>query len=64
MNKPYFNNLDVYRGIAALLVFIGHLRNAYFKDYVHIEDNNYLIDFFYFIANFSTIKNIGNIRHF
>ena len=44
MNKPYFNNLDVYRGIAALLVFIGHLRNAYFKDYADIEDNNYLPD--------------------
>jgi len=43
MNKPYFNNVDVYRGIAALLVFIGHLRNAYFKDYADIEDNNYLI---------------------
>ena len=51
MSKPYFNNLDVYRGFAALLVFIGHLKNAYFKDYAHIEDNNYLIDFFYFITS-------------
>lgn len=51
MNKPYFNNLNVYRGIAALLVFIGHLRNAYFKEYADIEDNNYLIDFFYFITS-------------
>ena len=51
MRKPYFNNLDVYRGFAALLVFIGHLKNGYFKDYAHIEENNFLIDFFYFITS-------------
>tara|TARA_S200000501_G_scaffold327799_1_gene327286 strand:- start:402 stop:1511 length:1110 start_codon:yes stop_codon:yes gene_type:complete len=51
MNKIYFNNLDVYRGIAALLVFIMHLRSVYFKDYNHIENANFLVDFFYFITS-------------
>ena len=51
MKKNYFNNLNLFRGLAALLVFIGHLRNVYFKDYEHISNNSYLIDFFYFITS-------------
>lgn len=51
MKKNYFNNLNLFRGLAAFLVFIGHLRNVYFKDYEHIGDNSYLIDFFYFITS-------------
>ena len=51
MKINYFNNLNIFRGIAALLVFIGHLRNIYFKDYQYVQDTNLLIDFFYLVTS-------------
>ena len=49
-NKNYYHLIDSIRGLAALLVFLGHLRNVFFKNYDEI-DSNIFIDVFYFFTS-------------
>ena len=53
-HKKYFNLIDTIRGMAALMVFLGHLRNVFFKDYSEIN-SNFIFDLFYFITSLGHI---------
>ncbi len=53
-HKKYFNLIDTIRGVAALMVFLGHLRNVFFKDYSEIN-SNIIFDLFYFITSLGHI---------
>ena len=53
-HKKYFNLIDTIRGVAALMVFLGHLRNVFFKDYSEIN-SNFIFDLFYFITSLGHI---------
>jgi len=44
--------LDLLRGIAALIVLMGHLRSVLFQDYEKIQNPNAIAKAFYFITGF------------
>jgi hypothetical protein len=46
-NKVYYPLLDVLRGPAALLVFLEHWRNLFFKDFPEIANPGILMKVFY-----------------
>jgi peptidoglycan/LPS O-acetylase OafA/YrhL len=47
------DHLDILRGLAALIVFIGHERSLFFVDSIDlVNPNNWLIKFFYFLTGF------------
>ena len=51
-NKQYLLHLDFLRGLSALLVCMGHLRNVFFVNYNEVlVVDSYLINFFYFITS-------------
>jgi peptidoglycan/LPS O-acetylase OafA/YrhL len=50
--KPHYIHLDFLRGIAALMVFVHHIRTIFFEDYKLLEYRNPLIDIFYFVTSF------------
>ena len=52
MNQARFIYLDLIRGIAALLVFFGHLRAIFFKGYPFQNHKGSAIKSFYFITGF------------
>ena len=50
-NKQHLLHLDYLRGLSALLVCMGHLRNVFFVDYNDVlAVNSFLVKFFYFIT--------------
>lgn len=55
MNKTKSNQLlwlDLLRGLAALVVLMGHLRSVLFQDYENLQNPNALAKAFYFITGF------------
>lgn len=51
-DKKKYINLDIIRGLSALLVCVGHLRNVFFVDYSKLDHNPNLFEkIFYFITS-------------
>jgi peptidoglycan/LPS O-acetylase OafA/YrhL len=51
-DKKKYANLDIIRGLSALLVCVGHLRNVFFVDYSKLDHNPNLFEkIFYFITS-------------
>ncbi len=52
MKYNHFQYLDFFRGIAAILVLLGHARAFIFIPYGNYNDTGLLIRFFYFVTGF------------
>jgi peptidoglycan/LPS O-acetylase OafA/YrhL len=45
-------HLDLIRGLAALVVLVGHLRGVFFVDFRQVEAPTFLVHLFYFLSGF------------
>lgn len=50
MERRQYVHLDMARGLAALLVFGGHLRSLIFVDFVDMKDPGLIETLFYFLT--------------